>query len=315
MNHQDVFTAYLQGKDLAQSSITHYKDYTNKFFKRTRKDPAQVQKKDVLKHLQYLKERKGYENATRRSHLIALNHYFTCLYQAGQITENPCLLIKIRGTEKRSLYRTFTTDELTELCDNYYHSFVRNYNDNHIPKNQRMNSFLSKERNAVILSLLFHQGTTTKELDMLLLEDLDLTKATVKVRGGKKSNERMIPLKAEQIGLLIHYQNEIRPQIMELFTVESDKLFLPLPESGRPTTQSQTIMGVFKLLTEKVRTLDNSFLNFKQVRASVIVHWLKTVGLRKAQYLAGHRYISSTERYQPNNLEDLTNDIAKLHPF
>lgn len=39
------------------------------------------------------------------------------------------------------------------------------------------------------------------------------------------------------------------------------------------------------------------------------------VHLRKVQYLAGHKYISSTERYQSSNLEDLKEDISKDHPL
>jgi len=46
-----------------------------------------------------------------------------------------------------------------------------------------------------------------------------------------------------------------------------------------------------------------------QIRASVIVHWLKLYNLRKVQVMAGHRYISSTENYKANNLDDLKEDI------
>lgn len=314
MDRTQEFTAYLQSRDLAQSSITHYTTYVELFFSRSKKEVEQVTKADILKHLEYLKKRKGQQNITRRNHLIALNHYFTFLYRTEQITENPCLLLKIRGTQKKTLYKIFTAEELAQLYDNYHHHFVRNYDDAHMPKNQRQNSFLSKERNAAILSLLLNQGTTTKELDTLLLQDIDLIKATVKIRGGKKSNERTLPLKAEQIGLLMRYQNEIRPQFFE-YCNETEKLFFPLPDYSKKHTENENLMHVFKPLTKQVKTIEPKFLNFKQTRASVITLWLKTVGLRKTQYLAGHRYISSTENYLPNNLEGLTDDIAKLHPF
>jgi integrase/recombinase XerD len=52
-----------------------------------------------------------------------------------------------------------------------------------------------------------------------------------------------------------------------------------------------------------------------QIRASVIVHWLKLYNLRKVQVMAGHRYISSTENYKANNLDDLKEDIKNYHPF
>ena len=38
---------------------------------------------------------------------------------------------------------------------------------------------------------------------------------------------------------------------------------------------------------------------------SVIVKWLKQHNLQQVQYLAVHRYISSTESYQQNDIETL----------
>lgn len=309
------FIKYLQSKNLAKSSITHYTDYISKFFTYTGKEAEQVKKKDILKYLQYLQDKKNYENITRRNHLIALNHYFTFLLKNERVTSNPTTLIKIRGTHKKHLYKTYTPEELEQLFDSYYQLFIRTFDNNHIPKNQRRQSALSKERNASILSIMLNQGTTTKEIDKILLQDIDLTKATLKIRGGKKSNERILPLKAEQIGLLINYTQNLRPKLLEYHTEDSEKLFLPLAEFSKENTKSATIMGVFKPLTKQMKTLDKHFLNFRQVRASVITHWLQMHGLRKAQYYAGHKYISTTENYLPNDMESLTDDIAKYNPF
>ena len=74
-------------------------------------------------------------------------------------------------------------------------------------------------------------------------------------------------------------------------------------------------MYLYELLAKQIRQIDKQFINFTQIRASVITSWLKTQGLRKAQYMAGHRNISTTETYLPNNYEDLANDINRLHPF
>jgi phage regulator Rha-like protein len=43
-------------------------------------------------------------------------------------------------------------------------------------------------------------------------------------------------------------------------------------------------------------------MSAKQLRASVIVKWLKIYNLRKVQYMAGHRYISATEAYRQNEI-------------
>jgi len=312
----EKFIEYLQSKNHSKATQKAYLRYIGKFFKWTDKEAIQITKKDVLKYLGYLKDHKNWENITRRNQLIALNHYFTFLYQNEQIPQNPCLFLKIRGTQKKHLYKIYSPDQLTELFDNYYQLFVRTFDHSHIPKNQRKQSALSKERNASILSIMLNQGTTTKEIDNILLQDIDLTKATLKIRATKRSNERTLPLKAEQIGLLISYLQNIRPKLLEYHNnKDTQNLFLTLPEYSKQKTDSSTLMHAFKSLTEQVKSFDKQFLNFKQIRASVITHWIQAEGLRKAQYKAGHKYISSTENYLPNDLQGLTEDINKLHPF
>jgi len=52
-----------------------------------------------------------------------------------------------------------------------------------------------------------------------------------------------------------------------------------------------------------------------QIRASVITNWLHHYNLREVQYMAGHRFVSSTERYRTDNLEDLQKELEKYHPL
>jgi len=113
----------------------------------------------------------------------------------------------------------------------------------------------------------------------------------------------------------MHYLQNIRPHLLEYYTTEPRNLFLPIAKNSKKTANEKTLNNVFHALTNQLKTIDKQFTNIKQVRASVITNWLKTEGLRKTQYLAGHRYISSTEGYLPNNLDNLIDDINKLHPF
>ena len=52
-----------------------------------------------------------------------------------------------------------------------------------------------------------------------------------------------------------------------------------------------------------------------QIRASVITNWLQHYNLREVQYMAGHKYVSSTERYRTDNLENLQKELEKYHPL
>lgn len=319
---KDDFKKYLQSKDLATSTQGAYCFSVYKFLQWYNQDALNCTKKDVLKYLEHLKNDRQQENLTRRSYLIAINHYFTFLQQSGAIEHNPTALIKIRGTKKRTLYKTYTPEELTQFFDNYYLLFVQNFEERcyasklgGIPANQRIQTLLSLQRNHVILGMLVYQGLATNELQKITLSDIDLTKASVRITGGKKSNERTLPLHASQIGFLINYIENIRPKIAERHTAENNSLFLPLPECCKRKTSTQTLKHVLKPFTQQLKSLDKKLVNLNHIRASVITHWLKTYGLRKAQYLAGHRYISSTEKYLPNQIEGLIEDITKYNPF
>ena len=47
----------------------------------------------------------------------------------------------------------------------------------------------------------------------------------------------------------------------------------------------------------------------------MILHWLTQQKEREVQYMAGHKYISSTERYVRQEMGSLTDQLAKYHPF
>jgi site-specific recombinase XerD len=301
--NKNGFIAYLEGKDFAIKTITMYVHYTEEFLSKTKKEDIQITKPDILNFLEYLKNKRKVQNAYRSFYLVALNHYFTFLYSEGKITKNPCLFLKIRGVKRKTLYKIYTSDELDLLFDTYYQLFVRDYDDSHITQNLRKQSALSKERNALILSVLIYQGAKTGEIVKLEVGDVDLMKATIRIRGGKIGKERVLPLKATQIGLFMHYLQTIRPQLIELHNIETEKLFFP------------DLYYAFYALSNCLKSIDKQFLNVLQLRASVITLWIKTQGLRKAQYFAGHRYIGTTEKYLPNNLDNLIDDINKLHPF
>lgn len=315
------FINYLESKNHTKTTQKAYLRNVNLFLEWYKKEPINCAKKDVLKYLEHLQNSKQQNNATRQNALVAINHYFTFLHKNQEVTSNPTALIKIRGTHKRQLYKIYTAEELSQLYDNYYHTFIRNFNDycyasirGGIPANQRQQTLLSRQRNYIMLGLLVYQGLATSELQRITINDIDLNKGTLKINSSKKSNERTLQLKASQIGAIINYIENIRPKFF-VFCEERESLFFALPECSKQKTNATNLMHTFKALTKQVKSIDKNLLNFKQVRASVIMQWLKTEGLRKTQYNAGHRYISSTEKYLPNQIDGLIDDITKYNPF
>jgi integrase/recombinase XerD len=88
--------------------------------------------------------------------------------------------------------------------------------------------------------------------------------------------------------------------------MESEHLFIPNnPRLGA------TIYHILK----RLKKVNHKVKNLHQIRASVITNWLKQYNLRQVQILAGHRYISSTERYVQDDLENLHEIVNNFHPI
>jgi integrase/recombinase XerD len=52
-----------------------------------------------------------------------------------------------------------------------------------------------------------------------------------------------------------------------------------------------------------------------QIRASVVAQWTRIHDVRVVQYMSGHKYVSTTERYQATHLEDLKEQMRIYHPL
>jgi integrase/recombinase XerD len=99
-----------------------------------------------------------------------------------------------------------------------------------------------------------------------------------------------------------------RKEILTKSGQKTDKLFVGM-EGGN------SLDGCVFRLMFWLKRKNKLIVNAKQLRASVIVKWLKMYNLRKVQYMAGHRYISSTESYQQSEMEGLTEEVNKFHPL
>jgi len=78
---------------------------------------------------------------------------------------------------------------------------------------------------------------------------------------------------------------------------------------------SEHIKNSLYHLFKNLRKINPDIQNPRQIRASVITHWLKHYNLRQVQYMAGHKHVHSSERYKLNNLDSLKNKLEKYHPL
>jgi site-specific recombinase XerD len=306
------FKEYLQKQGKSKSTIKHYNSYIIDFLAWLDSDNTEIENataKEVLGYLNHL-QNKGQENKTRNIRLNVIKQFFNWQIDQNQRADNPIQHLKIRGSKTRKLYQILDKQQLDSLYNSYQ---IPDDKDERSNRNWFPAYKLSKQRNKAILSLLINQGITTPEVERLMVNDLKLKEGKIFISGSRKSNERTLELKSNQIIELMEYQYTTRNELLNYQEGETKRLFLPVPSAGQQ--KANETLQIWKGLTNEIKSQQNHFINFKQVRTSVITHWLKQYNLRQVQYMAGHRYISSTEAYLVNQLDDLIEDVDKYHPF
>jgi len=308
------FERYLQSRGLGRATIKCYSREAMEFIVWCDMQNIEVEncsQTEITGYLKHLQD-KGQQNKTRNINLNILKHFFDWQIQAGQRVDNPAKHIKIRGAKNRILYPIFSKQELESLYHNYEIP-----TDEHKKSNCNWfgNYRLSRGRNKAVISLMIYQGLCTDEVNRLRVKDIKLKEGTVFIAGTRKSNERLLDLKPHQIMELMEYQLTIRNELQQLLPNQTELYFLPAPSAGKKTITDNDGINIWKRLSGEIRNTNKKFINFKQVRTSVIMHWLKQYNLRQVQYMAGHRYISSTESYLANQMEDLQADIEQFHPI
>ena len=244
--------------------------------------------KTFLKYVEELKKT-GIKIRTLQSYIGNLKLYFRYLQEENYRSDNPIENINIKGTIRTVLGNLLTADELEDL----YYSYETKDND------------LTRKRNKIIIGLLVYQGLHSKELQYLKEEHIELYKGKIHIPQTKRTNGRTLELKPWQLMEMMEYIQQIRPKIV------------PKGEEHLFTSSygNTNISNVIKKISEELKLINYNYQNAIQIRNSVIVNWLKIHNLRKTQYLAGHRYISSTERYKQDNLESLHEMINSFHPI
>lgn len=288
----EIFSEYLilQGlSEKTRETIIRTVSYFAKWAENENIELENVSYNDVVAYVNYCKK-KGNKQRTLQVIVNCVKHYYSFLLSRDEINDNPCTNIDVKGIKRKILYETFSPEELETIYKKYK-------SENH----------LVHKRNKIILGLIIYQGIRTEELARLTVSDVKLREGKIFIPGSRRHNERELALEAHQLYDLMDYINETRKLFIAIRGQDSKNLFLSMGTSERFDNMMQK-------LTNQLTKQDKRVKEIKQVRASVITNWLKVHNIRKVQHMAGHRYVSSTEGYQANNMDDLKEDVSRYHP-
>jgi integrase/recombinase XerD len=249
---------------------------------------------DILAYINYCREKKN-SKRTIYSKLNCLKHYYDYLQANQAIQTNPVTDVKLKNIEKSPLNAVIKYEELEKLYQDY------------------STAGILQKRNKCILGLLIYQGLTTSEINKLEVKDIKLEEGKIYIPSTAISNSRILKLESHQIIQLQNYILSIRPVLLTMTEKKTDGLFISAGKTG--IKNPHNIFSSVKYLLGYLRKVEPKITDAKQIRASIINHWLKQYNIRQVQYMIGHKYVSSTERYSTNKLESLQEQIELLHPL
>ena len=291
------YKEYLKEQYYSKTTIDNYTSQVKKFItwcKRNQTSPESIDYKTCMKYLKYL-QRKTASKKTVNHKLGILKNYLNYLVSEFERLDNPMEATTIKGIKRTVHYNLLESDELEDLYYSYENDSVAD----------RYHKLCAK-RNRVIIGLMVYQGLNTSELIRLELEDLQLYKGKVYIKSGARSNSRTLELKPWQVIEFLEYIKEIREEIIERKKLETNRVFIP---------SNKRLGNTIHHILKKLKRVNHQVENIHQIRASVITNWLKRYNLRQVQVMAGHRYISSTEKYLQDDLESLHEIVNNFHPI
>lgn len=306
------FDKWLRKQDYAKTSIRPFLNYVGCFLDYTERENLeinQVRYSDMLEFIKQCRKKDGIGLLNRK--LGAVRKYYEWLQFSGEVEKNPASGIYLKGRRKGIPHDLLDGKTLERLYEHYQITDERS------------------QRNKMILGLLIRQGLTNEELHKLEPKHIKLKSGEIEVPAGNKSNGRILKLEPEQIFELQQYIQIIRPEILaKICDHIGKKTFY---RSGRKPDRidktglkhqlfismngSCNIKPSIFWLIQALQQIDDKVKSAAQIRQSVITEWLKTKDLRTVQYMAGHRYVSTTERYMASNPAELTEAVNIHHPL
>jgi integrase/recombinase XerD len=241
-------------------------------------EPEAFTYNDLLAFMQHC-NRSGVSKRALHNTLCVIRHYSNYLMHEKRRSDNPAAGLFIKGLVRKLPAGLLSTEEMENLYRQY---------------SIQLNVDVSKK---IMLGLLVYQGLRVEELMNIEAGDIKLKEGKIKIKGSSRTSERILSLHASQIMLLQQYLERQRWQRGKLFC------------------EGRALNNKIKHLFSQLKKLNAKVINAKQLRSSVITEWLRKNNLRQVQYMAGHKYVSSTQRYQLNNLDDLRSELQHHHPM
>lgn len=277
------FRKYLMHQNLSKTTVRIYEFVAGKFLLRV--NPALCSYFDIISYLK--------EFCTLRYKqlvLAGLKQLFIFLVEEeGLRIDNPCCRIVIRSNFCKDVLpaQLLNGEELDTL-----HERQGRYG-------------MLEVRDRVILSLLITQGLTAIELSQVRIEHVDLRTRQIIILQSRKYLRRKLALLNGQTEMLRNYIDFYRPQLLR---IPNNRLLLGKNGTEMGADNIQYLVSTLKHL------VPGKELCPQLIRRSVIARWINEFKIppEQVQLMCGHRWLSSTMRYQ---FGDMKKDVKLINKW
>jgi integrase/recombinase XerD len=227
-------------------------------------------------------EQKGFASLTRKRKVVTIRSFLTFLYQDGYIDTNIAkkIIMPFADTTTPNILTLTEYDQLREICS-----------DN--------------PRDFAIIELLLQTGIKLSELIHLTLKDIEFEKTGdeksgfIRVLGGRRKKDRIIPLNAKACLALKNYLNGRND-------VGSNVLFL------NRFGESLGDRGVQKMLRKYLKGAGIGGASINTLRHTFgVQHLAKGTSLKTIQEVMGLKDVRSTSVYQSLAKEVITREMQE----
>lgn len=164
-------------------------------------------------------------------------------------------------------------------------------------------------RDRALLELLWSTGMRRMEVAGLDQHAVDSSRRTVTIRQGKGKKDRVIPIGERALKWVLHYQHQVRPQL--LVNPEVTALFVALDGVAGLTPNGVTIVTKEYIVASGLSRWGSCHL-FRHAMATQMLE--NGADIRWIQAMLGHASIESTQIYTQVSIRALQAVHASTHP-
>ena len=263
--------------------LEQYKNYLNAKEIKYNK----VEEKDIKEYLQYLLDEQNKKPSTISRMIASIRSFYQYEVKNKKVANDPTEKVQSPKIEKKAPC-ILTTQEVELLLE------------------QPADTDLKGIRDKAMLEFAYATGMRVTEIISLNVEDVNVEKAYVECKTGKKKRE--IPLGKIALSAIKDYLNNVRDVLVK--TDKEKSLFVNL--NGKRLTR-QGFWKIIKFYQEQAH-IDKD-ITPHTLRHSFATHLLQNgAELKAIQTMLGHSDISSTQVYMQFQNDGINNIYKKAHP-